>query len=113
MDKLDSIADAHILMPMPSATDFVSQLSSHLFWDVDRSTLNPEDHAGFLICRIMERGSSEEVRLAWHHYGEDRVREALLQAPSLSRKTIHFFANQFRLSCDAFRAYQRGQNWAR
>ena len=100
------------LLTMSSDTEFVSQLSSHLFWDVDRLALNSEDHASFLICRIMERGSSEDVRLAWRYYGEDRVRDVLLQAPALSRKTINFFANQFRLSCDAFRAYQRGQNWA-
>ena len=104
---------SHTLLVMSSATDFISQLSSHLFWDVDRLTLNAEDHAGFLICRIMERGSSQDVRYAWRYYGEDRVREELLKAPSLSRKTINFFANQFRISSDAFRAYQSGQNWAR
>lgn len=98
---------------MSSADAFVGSLSSHLFWDVDRGTLDPERHADFLICRIVERGSSRDVRLAWRYYGEDRVREALLGASALSRKTIHFFANQFRLSCDAFRAYRRGQNWAR
>lgn len=98
---------------MSSSKEFISQLSSHLFWDVDRASLDPEQHANFLICRIMERGSSEEVRLAWSYYGEDCVRDALLQSTALSSRTIHFFANQFRLSCDAFRAYQRRQNWLR
>jgi hypothetical protein len=97
---------------MRIADDFVSRLPSHLFWDVDRETLHPDAHARFLICRVMERGKPEDVRLAWNYYGAARIRDELIQAPSLSRKTLNFFANQFQLPRDAFRAHQRGQNWA-
>lgn len=96
---------------MLEASEFIKQLSPHLFWDVETAALDAERHAGFLICRVMERGDSQDVRLAWRYYGEERVREALLQAPALSPRTLQFFANQFRLPCEAFRAYQRGQNW--
>jgi hypothetical protein len=100
------------MVHMSETHGFISSLSAHLFWDVNQSTVDPEAHASFLICRVMERGTSVDVRLAWKHYGETRVKEALIKAPALSSKTIYFFANQFRIPCEAFRAYQRAQDWA-
>lgn len=96
---------------MSAATDFLDQLSAHLFWDVDRCSVDPDANAGFLLPRIMERGTRADVLVAWEFYGEARVQEVLLTAPSLTRKTIAFFANQFQLPRDAFRAYQRESNW--
>lgn len=96
---------------MSATQQFLDRLSPHLLWDVDRGTIDTESHAAFLICRIMERGSSEDVRMAWDFYGENRVREALMDAPSLSRKTICFFAHQFRITKESFRSYQRGKHW--
>ena len=97
---------------MSAAVVFLDQLSDHLFWDVARSSVDPDANERFLVSRIMDRGTSGDVRLAWTYYGESRVREALLAAPSLQRKTIAFFANQFRISRDAFRAYQKESQWA-
>jgi len=97
---------------MSETHGLISSLSAPLFWDVSRSSVDPEAHAVFLICRVMERGTSGDVRLVWKHYGETKVKDALVKAPALSRKTIHFFANQFRIPCEAFRANQRAQNWA-
>ena len=90
---------------------FLDQLSAPLFWDVDRSSIDPEVNAAFLIIRIMERGTSREVRTAWSYYGAARIRDVLLTAPSLSPKTIAFFANQFCLKKENFRAYQRASHW--
>lgn len=97
---------------MLSGNVLLDQLSGHLFWDVDCDRIDPEAHARFLICRIMDRGTREDVRVAWFYYGGERIREALLVAPSLGSKTISFFANQFALPKEAFRAYQRSSNWS-
>ncbi len=85
---------------------FTQVLSPHLFWDVDRDSVDPELHRQFIIPRIMDRGTRNDVREAWTYYGETRVREALLNAASLQKKTIAFFANQFNLSRDQFRAWR-------
>lgn len=34
----------------------MSGLSEHLFWDVERSTVDPEKHAGWLARRVLEHG---------------------------------------------------------
>lgn len=98
---------------MPAAIAFLEQLSEHLFWDVDRRRVDPLANAGFLLPRIMDRGTRADVQLAWTFYGDKRVQEILLAAPSLTRKTIAFFANQFQLPREAFRAYNRASNWSR
>jgi len=90
----------------------IDQLSDTLFWDTERSRLDVEKHAPFIITRTMERGTKEEVLSVWHFYGEASVRKVLLNAPSLSPETISFFANQFGLSVEAFRSHKRAENWA-
>jgi hypothetical protein len=43
--------------------DFIHQLPLHLLWDVERSGLDADQHAAFLICRIMDRGDIEQMRM--------------------------------------------------
>jgi predicted AAA+ superfamily ATPase len=64
-------------------------------------------HSRFVIVRVMERGSLSEVQTVWRYYGPARIRKALLQAPALKPRTISFFAMQFGLPREAFRAWQR------
>lgn len=47
--------------------------SSWLFPEYDFATMNPEDHAGVIIERILERGSWEQVRWLFARYGEERI----------------------------------------
>jgi hypothetical protein len=98
---------------MLTTTETIRQLPAQLFWDVDADKLDAEAHADFIIRRVMERGRSEDVRTVWDVYKPHRVKEALLSAPSLSVETIHFFANQFELPLESFRAYERANNWHR
>ncbi|MDF3129667.1 hypothetical protein P0Y35_10720 [Kiritimatiellaeota bacterium B1221] len=87
-------------------------LSEHLFWDVDPEQVDVEVHAGFLIPRIMDRGTMKDVDWAWNYYDHDRIKQILLHAPSLHKKTIAFFSAQFQVPLNAFRAYRnRNQRW--
>jgi hypothetical protein len=96
---------------MISSEQFLDRLSNTLFWDIDRNSIDPASNAAFLIVRVMERGTRREVRVVWSYYGANRIKEVLTKAPSLSPKTIAFFANQFGLKREAFRAFQRASNW--
>ena len=87
----------------------VQQLSPTLFWDVDAGTVDAEVHRNFIIPRVMDRGSRSDAYAVWRHYGAESIKETLLRAPSLQRKTIAFFANQFHLRPEDFRAYRKSQ----
>ncbi|MCC5850726.1 MAG: hypothetical protein JJU29_21775 [Verrucomicrobia bacterium] len=88
-----------------NAQDFIQKLSPTLFWDVDPATVDASRHKRFVICRVMDRGTREDVRLAWDHYSNDEIREALLGARTLHAKTIAYFAVIFQLPREVFRAY--------
>lgn len=91
----------------------VTQLSSFLFWDVDSAEINPDSHRQFIISRVMERGTLADVKIVWSYYGEGKVKSALLNTADLSMKTISFFANQFDIPRNAFRAFRNPVNhWA-
>jgi len=91
---------------------FLADLSPHLFWDCDVNDLDPERHANFIIARTMDRGNSRDVTAVWNRYGDERIREALVGAASLEKRTVAYFANQFDLSPEAFRAHRnRSDTW--
>ncbi len=95
---------------MNSPLPLPQQLSPSLFWDVKVEQLDLQLHAGYIIPRVMDYGSWEEVRFIWKHYGIQRIREHLLAAPSLHKRTIHFFAWYFKLPLDSFKAWRQKQN---
>ena len=87
----------------------VGTLSKHLFWDVDAESMDAERHRSFIITRVMDRGASPDVQVIWNQYGAETVKKVLLHAPSLQRKTISFFANQFQVTPEEFRAYRKSK----
>lgn len=87
-----------------SSDSLKSSLRPELFWDVDVSELDLEEHAAFIIVRVMENGTREEVRFVWGLYGKDAIKKHLTQARYLSPRTISFFANLFKISRSKFKS---------
>ena len=48
-----------------------------LFWDVDPKTINPQRHAHYIIERILEYGTDEEVRWMVRNYTSQKIRNTL------------------------------------
>lgn len=83
-----------------------------LFWDVNPDKLDMARHAAFIIVRVMERGTREEVRYILNYYGEAIIKKHLLEARSLHKKTISYFANRFDVSRSQFKSF-RGRDQVR
>ena len=64
-----------------------------LFWDVDVETLDVEEHANYILPRILEFGRMAEVRWAIATYGLPRIHRFLrdIGHPELSARTLHFW----------------------
>ena len=86
-------------------------LRASLFWDVDFGKLDLDEHKVFVIVRVMERGTREEVRKVWSYYGDEAIKKHLLKARSLSPKTISFFSNQFNIPRSQFRSAVERNEW--
>ncbi len=87
----------------------LSLLRPSLFWDVNPDRLDADRHAAFIIVRVMERGTREDVNTVWHYYGEETIKIHLLAARSLHKKTISYFANKFSVSRAQFKSFHHGE----
>lgn len=54
--------------------------SNRIFWDIDVSKLDYELRANFIIERVFERGDVQDIRNCRRYYGDEKVRQALLNA---------------------------------
>lgn len=77
---------------------------SHLFWDTDVSALDVDRQQTYIIPRIMDYGSLEDVLWAMRYYPEATIRAALTQSPSLQRRTIVFFHHFYGIPLEQFNA---------
>lgn len=68
---------------MELATLVKPHLSHFGFWDVNLETLDFDRYADFVIIRVMERGSAEDMGEVSRYYGREKVIKALTMATSL------------------------------
>jgi hypothetical protein len=67
-----------------------------LFWDT--SELNPQKNQKFIIERILNFGDEDDFHWALKTYGEDGVRENLMQSKVLDKKSLFFWCQYFNLN---------------
>ena len=87
----------------------IEDFSKHLFWDVDVSLFDLEEHKAFLIHKVLEYGSMEDWRLIKEVYGLDVIKEVALNARTLDVVTLSFVANLFEIDKTEFRCYKHKQ----
>lgn len=44
-----------------------------LFWDVDPKSIDPQEHAEYIIERILDFGYDNEVKWMWDFYPKDLI----------------------------------------
>ncbi len=86
------------------------KFNQRIFWDVDTKTLDYEQHAAFIIARVFERGDVEDIRQCRRFYGDEKVREVLLNAKYLPEHRIHLSAAVVNEPLEAFRCYKLRQS---
>ncbi len=58
-----------------------------LFWDVDPATLDAETHARYIIERILDFGTDEEVRWMYRQYPHATIRDVVEHSRVLRPET--------------------------
>ena len=71
---------------------FVQSLSRRLFWDVDPDTIDESDHCRYIIQRVLERGSLEDIRATVAHYTMPVLIDEARRIRSLDPVTLAFAA---------------------
>ena len=86
-------------------SDFIQSLSQRLFWDVDSKTIDDREHCRYVIQRVLERGSIEDIKATIAHYTMPVMIAEAQQIRSLNPVTLAFAACLGNVNEDTFRCY--------
>lgn len=84
-------------------------LSKTAFWDIDVDTLDVQKDAFTIIHHVANNGLREDYRKIFTFYGEEKIKENLLQASYLKNTVLNFFSQYFILDPSQFSCYRRKQ----
>ena len=72
--------------------DELSGLSPHLFWDVDRMSLDSQKNKKFLIQRVLEYGLINDWRIISSYYGIPEIADIACTIRGLDLKAAAFIS---------------------
>jgi hypothetical protein len=81
------------------------RFSEYLFWDVDQRKMSPDTYRTFIIRRVFELGTLDDLIESLSFYGRDTVKETLLSADSLADNAVDLATALFQLRPTDFRCY--------
>ncbi len=88
---------------MPEILPSPPQLSPYLFWDTDRTRLDWQGNAAFVIRRAFERGTLDDLLEVLVYYGREKVIAVLTSAEDLSEMVVALASVVFSLKPEEFR----------
>lgn len=84
-------------------------LRPSLFWDVDITSIDLEQHKAAVIERITLRGHLDEFRSMLQFYGTETVLKVLLNTRYLDKRTLAYCSAIFDVPISEFRCYKLAQ----
>ena len=88
----------------------VSDFSSHLFWDVDRSTLDLQRSKKLIVERVLEYGQMKDWEILQEVYGLEEIKKVAVNIRSLDEVTLSFLCSLFGMDKSDFRCYTHKQS---
>jgi hypothetical protein len=83
--------------------------NKRIFWDVNFENIDYDAKANFVIERVFERGDVPDIRACRRYYGDDKVKETLLNAKSICDRRLHLIAAIYDVAINEFRCYKLKQ----
>jgi len=93
-----------------SSIALINQLSTILFWDMDKSQLNAESHSQQLIQRVLEYGTLQDWRLIRNYYGMNRIVKDCQQMRTLDPFALSFVCAMSDTNKEDYRCYHYAQS---
>lgn len=88
----------------------IQHFSKHLFWDVDRSTLELEKHKSYIVKQVLEYGLMDDWRRLYIHYGIKQIAEVSIAFRELDKKALSFISYLSKIPIKEFRCYTYQQS---
>ncbi len=93
---------------MADRTDPV--FDKRIFWDVDTDNIDYDKYFRYVIERVFERGDVPDIRNCRRYYGDEKVKEVLLNAKFLPEVTMYLASAVIDEPVTKFRCYTRRQS---
>lgn len=61
------------------------------FWDVDKEKIDKEKNKNFIISRVLEYGTIDDVRNLMKNYTKNEIAEIVEKSFNISKKTANFW----------------------
>jgi len=81
------------------------RFEKRIFWDVNFETLDYDKRASFVIERVFERGDVEDIRQCRRYYGDELIKNVLVNAKYLPQNRLHLISAIFEIPIQSFRCY--------
>jgi len=81
-------------------------LSDHLFWDVDRSQVDPDKHGAWLAQRVLEHGRWSDWKLLATYYGKERLGQLVMSLRCIDPRSFAFCCAWSQLPPESFRCHK-------
>ena len=83
----------------------IEDLSSHLFWDVDKNAIDFVNSKEQIISKVLELGMLKDWNIVKQVYGLETIKNTALQLRSIDDVTLAFLSNLFEIDKTNFRCY--------
>ncbi|WP_298304371.1 hypothetical protein [Flavobacterium sp.] len=88
----------------------IENLSPHLFWDVDKTTLDFEKSKNQIVYKVLEYGLISDWNIIKEIYGLETIKEISLELRTLDDVTLSYLSNLFKIDKSNFRCYKLKQS---
>ena len=96
--------------PQGAARERVEDFSPNLFWDADPADLDFSKHMKYVVQRVLERGTLDDMRHMFSMYGFDNVVATSKTLRSLDPVSFSFIVNLSGQPKESFRCYTLKQS---
>ena len=87
----------------------ISELSPHIFWDVNIMALDFQKSKEQIIYKVLEFGVLKDWEIIKNVYGLEVIKNVSLGFRSLDVVTLSFLSNLFQIDKSNFRCYKHKQ----
>jgi hypothetical protein len=84
--------------------------SSNLFWDIELSDLDMEKHQAFIVGRVLDYGTWDDMKLIRNYYGMEKLKEIAMGIKSMFPESLAFVSTITHIPQNQFRCYEQLQS---
>lgn len=93
----------------------INDLSSHLFWDVDSTSLDFSQNERLIIQRVLDYGLFSDWKILINQYGIEKIARVATQLKDLDKKSISLISLLSGIPRKKFKCYtikqSTNQHW--